>query len=227
MFNNKYSKFLTVILVIVIIAVIGLLCFLGYDFYKKYYITKEADNILEQFDGQVANVQEEENIVSNEVVTPIINEEVVTPSQGNNDNNGSSNSSGLTYNGFNVIGKIEIPKTNVKYPILETVTKKSIEKAVARLYGPDPNEVGNCVIVGHNYRNGLFFANNKKLNEGDKIYITDNSGRRVTYNIYKKYTTTPEDFDYATRDTKGKREISLSTCTDDIKHRIIIWAVEE
>ena len=227
MFNNKYSKFLTVILVIVIIAVIGLLCFLGYDFYKKYYITKEADNILEQFDGQVANTQEEENVVSNQVVTPIINEEVVTPSQGNNDNNGSSNNSGLTYNGFNVIGKIEIPKTNVKYPILETVTKKSIEKAVARLYGPDPNEVGNCVIVGHNYRNGLFFANNKKLNEGDKIYITDNSGRRVTYNIYKKYTTTPEDFDYATRDTNGKREISLSTCTDDIKHRLIIWAVEE
>ena len=35
MFNNKYSKTLTVILVIVIIAIIGLLIFFGIDVYRK------------------------------------------------------------------------------------------------------------------------------------------------------------------------------------------------
>jgi hypothetical protein len=30
-----------------------------------------------------------------------------------------------------------------------------------------------------------------------------------------------------TRDTEGRREISLQTCTDDSSGRIIIWAAEE
>lgn len=34
------------------------------------------------------------------------------------------------------------------------------------------------------------------------------------------------DFSYATRDTQGKREISLSTCTTDPSKRLVIWARE-
>ena len=71
------------------------------------------------------------------------------------------------------------------------------------------------------------FSNNKKIEEGDKIYLTDLSGKKVTYTVYKKYKTSTEDFDYAVRDTNGKREISLSTCTDDSKQRLIIWAKEK
>ena len=41
------------------------------------------------------------------------------------------------------------------------------------------NKVGNTVIIGHNYRNGTFFGSNKKMNEGDKVYITDLSGNTV------------------------------------------------
>ena len=129
-----------------------------------------------------------------------------------------------TYKGFNVVGTIEIPKISLKYPILEKVTKKSIEVAVAVIYGTGPNEVSNTTIMGHNYRNGLFFSNLKKLSNGDKIYITDLNGNKVTYTIYNKYETTPEDADYMTRNTNGAREISLSTCTDDSSARLIIWA---
>ena len=78
--------------------------------------------------------------------------------------------------------------------------------------------------MGHNYRNGLFFSNNKKLEVGDKIYITDLDGKKLTYTIYNKYETTPEDAEYMTRNTNGATEISLSTCTDDSKARLIIWA---
>lgn len=61
---------------------------------------------------------------------------------------------------------------------------------------------------------------------GDKIYITDSAGRKVEYTIYKTYTTNEMDFSYATRDTSGKREISLSTCTTDASKRLVIWARE-
>ncbi len=63
---------------------------------------------------------------------------------------------------------------------------------------------GNTVLVAHNYRNGTFFSNNKKLAIGDKIYITDNTGRKIEYTIYNTYTTSDSDFSYATRDTLRK-----------------------
>lgn len=62
---------------------------------------------------------------------------------------------------------------------------------------------------------------------GDKIYITDMKGKTVRYTIYNKYTTNSNDFDYAVRDTNGKREISLSTCTENTKYRLVIWAKED
>ena len=126
--------------------------------------------------------------------------------------------------GYTVMGTIEILKIDVKYPILENVTKKSIELAVAVLYGPGLNQVGNTTIAGHNYRNGLFFSNNKKLSVGDKIYITDSTGKRLSYTIYDKYEAEENYSDYITRDTQGAIEISLTTCTDDSQARIIILA---
>lgn len=101
-----------------------------------------------------------------------------------------------------------------------------MEVGIAMLYGPGVNKVGNTVLAGHNYRNGTFFSNNKKLNEGDVIYLTDTSGKRVKYVIYKKYQTDSNDFSYATRTTNGKREISVSTCTDDSSARLLLWAKE-
>jgi LPXTG-site transpeptidase (sortase) family protein len=88
------------------------------------------------------------------------------------------------------------------------------------------NKVGNTVIIGHNYRNGTFFGSNKKMNEGDKVYITDLSGNRVEYTIYSKYITPQADYSYAQRDTAGKREITLVTCHSNNKYRLILCARE-
>ena len=66
--------------------------------------------------------------------------------------------------------------------------------------------------------------NNKKLNIGDKIYVTDLDGKRMTYTIYDKFETDDTDTEYMTRDTQGAVEISLTTCTDDSKARLIILA---
>lgn len=232
MYESKYSNVLTVILVVVIIAIIGLLGFLAYDVYKKYDITEDTGKMVEEFQNSVASSgdsEQEENTLPSNVTNPM---ELLGDSNGASESASSSSNSKVTtekpqYKGFNMIGTIEIPKTKVKLPVLEDVTKKSIETSVAKLYGPGLNEVGNTVIVGHNYRNGLFFSNNKKLAVGDIIYITDLTGQRLQYEIYNMYTTTPEDAEYMNRDTNGAREISLSTCTDDSQGRIIIWAKEK
>lgn len=236
MLNNRYGKLLTVILIVAIIVIIGLLVFIGIDWYKAYTTGAEQDNMMGQFNDYINNIQNQENSANNEL-NDINNEENVNPiipnvdqnniDQNNQTNSGENSSSQKpTYKGFTMIGSIRIPKTGLKSVILEESSPKAMEAAICRMYGPEINEVGNVVLIGHNFKNGTLFSDNKKLAVGDKIYLTDLNGKEVEYTIYKKYTTTVEDFDYAVRDTKGKREISLSTCTDDTKSRLILWAQE-
>lgn len=219
MFESKYNKVLTVILVIVIIAIIGLLGFLGYDYYQNYMVTKDTLDFVDNFQGDVTDGEATDNEIENSDNT--------NPFDQIKDAETGSSTKKQTYKGFGVLGTMEIPATNFKYPVLEKVTKKSIETAVAFLYGTGLNQPGNSVIIGHNYRNGLFFSNNKKLNIGDKIYITDTEGTKLTYTIYNKFETTPEDTSFYQRDTEGKPEVTLSTCTDDSKARLIICAKVE
>ena len=220
MFESKYSKVLTVILVIVIIAILGLLGFLGYDYYQKYVVTKDTGEFVDNFEGEFADGEANDNQTENTTEGNISD-------QLTNANNSSSGTTNATYKGFGVLGTMEIPVINFSYPVLEKVTKSSIETSVAFLCGPGLNEPGNSVIIGHNYRNGLFFSNNKKLNIGDKIYIRDLTGRKLTYNIYDKFEATPEDTSFYQRDTGGVAEVTLSTCTDDSSARIIILARAE
>ncbi len=243
MLNSKYSKVLTIILIIAIIAIIGLLVYVGIDWYKTSSATASADRFDDEFENWIANNNSEDidtNVTNTEntnteenteLIEPVLNlEEGNTQSVGTTTggSSGGSSSSGkkLTYKGYNVAGRIEIPKTGIKYYVLETVTPNSLNTSVGILYGVGLNKVGNTVIAGHNFRNGTFFSNNKKLAEGDKIYITDLEGKKVTYSISKTYITTDHDAEYFVRDTRGKRAISLTTCTDDSKNRLIIWAEE-
>ncbi len=224
--NMRYSKFLTILLVVVIITIIGLLGFWAYSTYQKYSIMDDASEAVDEFQHAVG--AEPDDNADNE--TPV--ENATNPYdnlQSATDNNSTSDGNTVkTYKGFVQVGTIEIPKTGAKYPVLAEANKKTIEVAVAVLYGPGLNKPGNTTIVGHNYRNGMFFSDNKKIAVGDKIYITDLSGQRLTYIVYNTYETTAEDSDYMVRDTGGAIEISLSTCTDyDSSRRIIIWARAE
>lgn len=129
------------------------------------------------------------------------------------------------YKGFETVGKIEIPKTGVDVPILNQVTVKGMENAPCLLYATgELNQNGNNLIVGHNYRNGTIFSENKNLNSGDKIYVTTLDKQKIEYTIYNKFVTTAEDVSYIKRDTNNKPEITLSCCTDDDEYRIIILA---
>lgn len=230
MFESKYSKVLTIILVIVMVAIVGLLGFLGYDYYQNYMVTKDTSDFVNNFQGETeeGNTTDEGNNSGEEEENGSNPFDDIKGAESGSSGSSSKNKR-KTYKGFGVLGTIEIPATNLKYPVLEKVTKSSIEAAVARLYpsSGELNEPYNTVIIGHNYRNGLFFSNNKKLNNGDKIYITDNDGNKMTYTIYNKFETTPEDTSFYQRDTGGVSEITLSTCTDDSSARLILFAKAE
>ena len=129
------------------------------------------------------------------------------------------------YNGFEVAGKITIPKTGVDIPFLSGVTVEGMEQAPCLLYKTgEINVSGNTFIVGHNYRNGTLFSNNNNIEVGDKIIITAMDGTSKEYTVYDKFTTTAEDVSYLKREIGELPEITLQSCTDDDENRLIILA---
>ena len=84
--------------------------------------------------------------------------------------------------------------------------------------------MGNYCIVGHNYRNSKFFSKVPTLVNGDVIQITDSVGNMIEYQVYDKYTVEPTDVSCTSQNTDGNKEITLITCTDDSKLRVIVKA---
>ncbi len=219
---SKYGNALTILLVILIIGVLVGVGFLVYNYIIKPKLSENsALEAIAEFDSNVE--QNEEEVEGTPATDGIDASGLISDSS-------ETTTTKTYYNGFVMIGYITIPATNVKQPILDTVTPESLNTAVAVLYPSNAqlNQPGNVVIIGHNYRNGQFFSDNDQLSVGDTILIKDTSGQELTYTIYQKFETTAQDTSFYTRDTDGAIEITLSTCTDDSSARIIILArVEE
>lgn len=222
MFESKYSKVLTIVLVVVIVAILVLLGFLSYDYIKKYNTSKQASDFVENYEGDIttSNSYDDNNIQEN--VTLDDSEETPITSSGTGTTSGKKK-----YKGFTVVGTMKIPAINLEYPVVEEVTTKALETALIALYpnGDNLNQPGNTVVIGHNYRNGMFFSNLKKLTNGAKIYVTDYKGKTITYEVYNKFEASSTDTSFYTRDTNGLAELTLSTCTDASNdQRTIIFA---
>ena len=226
--NKKYSNLLTILLVVIIVAIVAIIGFLGYKYYETYIIKSSSEDFVDNFGNSTQNGKNN-NTTKDEDKTDEDNSAFDGVDDGNSSNSNSGNSV-KKYNGFVTAGTIEIPTTKLKAPILDQseYSPKALETSVVVLYGVGLNKPGNTTIAGHNYRrSGVFFSDNKKINVGDKIYITDLSGRRLAYTVYDKFEAAENDSDYMSRDTQGATEISLTTCTDDSKARLIILARAE
>ena len=225
---NRYGSILTIVLIVLIVAILIGIGLLTYNYIINPH-NRENKNIaaIEEFDKNVEEEKKEEEKEENSNDGKLDVEATEHPEEQTTSSNEVKKKK--YYEGFVMLGYITIPKTNVKQPILDTVTPESLNTAVAVLYPSNAqlNQPGNIVIIGHNYKNGQFFSNNKKLAVGDKLKISDASGVELTYTIYEKFETTPEDTSFYNRNTNGAIEVTLSTCTDDAKARTIILARAE
>lgn len=140
----------------------------------------------------------------------------------------ASTSSEISDFPYSISGKICIPKTHIDYPIVSSAHYKAMELSPCILYSTGIlNYSGNTLIIAHNYQNNTLFSNNYQLEIGDTIQITSLDGITLSYIIYEKYVTTPEDASFMERSISNKPEISLSTCTNDEENRLIILAKAE
>ena len=90
----------------------------------------------------------------------------------------------------------------------------------------DVNKNGNLALAGHNNYDGTMFGKNKQLVIGDKIYLTDLQKNTVEYEIKSIFKTDPNDVSILETQDKEKKELTLITCTNGNKERLIIKAEE-
>ena len=138
----------------------------------------------------------------------------------------------LEYKGYKIIGIVKIPKINIEYPILEIGNidpenaKEPMKNSIIKYWGESVNDYGNLSIAGHNNKSGTMFGKTKNLNKGDIIELTDLEGKTIQYSIYDIFKTTPNDVSILLPKEEHVREVTLITCTNGNKQRLIIKSQE-
>lgn len=130
------------------------------------------------------------------------------------------------YKGYKVTANLQIEKLKIDTCVLEDYTKNAMEVCVTKFFGPNPNEVGNFCITGHNYITKNMFGYLYTLKNGDVLTLTDNQNGTVRYKIYDKYKVRPSQTYGLSQRTNGKREVTLITCCNYSNERLIIKARE-
>ena len=195
----KIYKVIFSMLLIVAIVVIGMI---AYKYLGEYENEKESQETVEAF----SNIDFSENTEKSQEQ--------------------------LEYKGYKVIGIVKIPKINIEYPILEIGNidpenaKEPMKVSIIKYWGEKVNDYGNLSIAGHNNKSGTMFGKTKNLNKGDIVELTDLTGKTIQYSIYDIFTTTPNDVNILLPKDKHVREVTLITCTNGNRQRLILKAQE-
>ena len=127
-------------------------------------------------------------------------------------------------NTYEVVAIVNIPTLEIEYPVLSSTSKELLKVSLNKYWGPNPNKKGNFCIVGHNYNDDRFFGKLHKIQNGDKIQLTDMSGKTIDYYVYNTFIADPEDTSCTSQKTEERIEITLITCTKNFKQRFIVKA---
>ena len=186
------------IFTILVIIVIIVIGLIAMKYYRNSINEQENKKVIEVFSRNVENLEKEKT----------------------------------TMNGYNVIGIVKIPKIELEYPILDIETsnpeetKEPMKISIVKYWGGKVNEFGNLSIAGHNNYDGTMFGKTKKLEIGDEVELTDLDNKTIKYKIYDKFVTDPNDVTILATKDENIREVTLITCTNGNKERLILKAKE-
>ena len=212
----KIEFFLSVILILLLVSYYA---YVEHDRAKAAEVSKEILSQLEYKED--VTVKKEENdvivvILSQEEEKKHETEKLTKP---NIDTNTYTSTDGVKYTTEAVL---KIPSIGIEYPVLSETSPDLLFVSINKYWGPKPNEVGNYCIVGHYYESGIMFGKLHKLKNGDIAELTDLSGRKIKYQVYNKYVVEPTDTRCTSQRTNGKKELTLITCTNHGKQRLVV-----
>lgn len=127
----------------------------------------------------------------------------------------------VTVEGYQVIGKLNIPKIEQELPVLAVADDKALGVSVCYYQGPMPGEEGNLVITGHNFASGAHFGRLNELLEGDAVSMSLPDGSVYTYTVADRQEIWPDDT-AALNDYEGEHMLTLMTCSNHGNRRLLV-----
>lgn len=214
--NNSRKEISIPLFIPLLIIIISIIVFVNVSNSNSTVIASSNQNVAET--NSENDLETEEIVETEEEILPTptneVVEEIVEPTTNNETNNTTPKTATYTVDGeeYTVVGTLNIPSLNIEYPILSETSTKLLKVSLTKYWGANPNEVGNMVVVGHNYKNNKFFSNLSKIQHGEIVKIRDLSGKTLDYKVYDTYVIDPYDNSCTSQLTDGKTEITLITC---------------
>ena len=229
--NKKKTRY-KIQFIISIILVIVLFSYYIYAEYDRSKSEEVSQEILEAVEI------DDSTTIENDVITISLDDEAAEEEEDSGVNTDElieevqNNKSKITYTAeagttYQVDSILEIPSLDIKYPVLTESTEELLKISLNKFWGPEPNEVGNYCVVGHNYKSKKMFGKLSQIKDGAEVNLTDVTGRTLTYVVYDRYVVEPDDVACTSQLTNGKKEITLITCTNYGQERLIVKAIEK
>ena len=220
--KRKTYKVIFILCLVLIVILTGYYVLAEYDKSQKEQISREILNQMNDSTTVEDNfivVALDEEPTDEEV--PIVELQTTTTT---NEIDSEVTANGVSYQTEAIL---DYPKLGINYPVLSEESEDLLKVSLCKYWGPNPNKVGNYCIVGHNYLSGKMFGKLSSAAIGDEITLTDLNNNKVTYVVYNRYVVEPTDVSCTSQLTNGQREITLITCTNYGKQRLVVKAREK
>ena len=110
-----------------------------------------------------------------------------------------------------IIGIIEIPGIDIRYPVMEGTTSKVLNAGIGHIEETAGiGESGNCVLCGH-------------ISIGDEVMITDKNGLKHIYEVTETDVVNP--YDNSIKTQGDEKELTLFTCSQKGTMRFVVRCI--
>lgn len=121
-----------------------------------------------------------------------------------------------------VIGIIEIPSLDIKYPVFEGAGSVQLNEGIGHM--TNTTELcgkGNCVLAGHNgSRRGVYFTYLCNIEAGAKVVLTNRKKEKHEYTVKEMNVVNPYD-EWVTEQTE-RENLTLFTCAEHGTKRFVV-----
>ena len=121
-----------------------------------------------------------------------------------------------------VIGIVEIPSLDIKYPVFEGAGSVQLNEGIGHM--TNTTELcgkGNCVLAGHNgSRRGVYFTYLCNIEAGAKVMLMNRKKEKHEYTVKEMKVVNPYD-EWVTKQTEGE-SLTLFTCAEHGTKRFVV-----
>ena len=194
---------------LIILSIIGAIL-VAVSLFLSFKSKSIQDDLIKKYEEIIKEDNINEIAEDNEIITDKSQEQ--TLNKVNKNNNSATNNKGI-------IAILKISSINLKAPIM--LGEENLDYVVAK-YRNSPNfgENGNVILAGHNNMKGAIFRNLYKVKIGDIVEVQKDN-EVFKYKITEREIVEPNDPSLLSQDL-NKKEITLITCTNRAKQRLIL-----